>query len=456
MNLRDEVKDIYENRPTAEDIVQERLERERLEKTYHRAGRRSRNARPGAKPLGPKAAKARLIITVLLLAAAAVFLVMLIVINPLPADLTIVLSIIMIGLPLLFYLFTGGNAVWKRVLGIFMALIFVVLFIPSSNFMVSTYAMFKKIDDGGIDATGPKALSVDVTNEPFNIYITGIDQWEEEKGLDLERSDVNMIVTVNPRTKKVLLTSIPRDTYVKLHTAQQMDKLTHTGVYGVDETLNTVHDWLGVDINYYLKMNFTAVRDVINAMGGIKVYSPVAFESDLAGYKYEKGWNRLSGREALYFARERHAFEGQDSVRVENQQRVVEAIIKKMTSSTTLLTRYGDIMKAAGDNLTTNMSSEEMTSLIRMQMGDLADWDVETQKIEGVYDQDYVASLTQSAKFDVYRPDAESVRKCVQNINDVMNPDLKDRSESRKNVSRSFFVNAVKRVFEKGEEETKK
>ena len=83
-----------------------------------------------------------------------------------------------------------------------------------------------------------------------------------------------------------------------------MDKLTHSGVYGVDETLNTVQDWLGIDLNYYVKMNFTAVRDIINAMGGVRVYSPVAFDSSLRNYHYDKGWNEIGGRQALFFARE--------------------------------------------------------------------------------------------------------------------------------------------------------
>ena len=271
----------------------------------------------------------------------------------------------------------------------------------------------------------------------------------EEKGMGLERSDVNMIVTVNPVKKQVLLTSIPRDSYVRLHTAQQMDKLTHTGVYGVDETINTVQDWLGIDLNYYVKMNFTAVRDIINAMGGIRVYSPVAFESSLRGYHYDQGWNELGGREALFFARERHAFEGQDSIRVENQQRVMKAIIEKMTSSTTLLTRYDDIMAAAGDNLSTNMSSDEMTELLKMQITDLATWDIQSQKIEGEYGEDYVASLTQSRKFSVYYTDEESVRKCKENIDSLMDTTLGDLEEASREASRSFVVNFTEMLIEK-------
>jgi len=390
------------------------------------------------------------VIAILLMALATIaFLVMLILSDLLPPDLTIILSVFTVVMLALACMLFASRYRWKRILGIVLALIFILVVTTVTSFMASTYETLNTISAAGLSAEGPPALNVDVTEEPFNIYITGIDQWEEEKGYDLERSDVNMIVTVNPKTKKVLLTSIPRDSYVKLHTMQLMDKLTHTGVYGVDETIYTVEDWLGIEINYYVKMNFTAVRDIINAMGGIRVYSPVAFDSSLRDYHYDQGWNELGGREALFFARERHAFEGQDSIRVENQQRVMKAIIEKMTSSTTLLTRYGDIMAAAGNNLSTNMSSEEMTDLVKMQITDLADWDIETQKIEGEYDEDYVASLTQSKKFSVYRTDRESVEACVNNIYAVMHPSAKELEEASITRSKSFVVNYIKMIKDK-------
>ena len=231
-----------------------------------------------------------------------------------------------------------------------------------------------------------------------------------------------------------------------LHTAQAMDKLTHTGVYGVDETLNTVEDWLGIDLNYYVKMNFTAVRDIINAMGGIRVYSPVEFDSSLRPYHYKKGWNDLGGRQALFFARERHAFEGQDAIRVENQQRVMKAIIKKMTSSTTLLTSYDDVMAAAGKNLSTNMSSRDMTELVKMQITDLAEWDIQSQKITGEYGEDYVASLSQKNKYSVYYTDAASVSKCVDAIQAIQNPSRREMEEALKSTSKSFVVNYMNMI----------
>lgn len=383
-------------------------------------------------------------IALIIMALGAVaFLLVLIVSNMLPGDLTIILSLVVVGLLMLTCFMFASRKRWKRIVGIFLALIFVLVVASATSFMGNTYAMLNKISGAAQSAEGPHAKSVDVAKEPFNVYITGIDQWEEEKGYDLERSDVNMIVTVNPVTKKVLLTSIPRDSYVKLHTLQAMDKLTHSGVYGVDETLGTVEDWFGIDLNYYVKMNFTAVRDIINAMGGVRVYSPVEFDSSLRDYHYDKGWNELGGREALFFARERHAFEGQDAIRVENQQRLMKAIIKKMTSSTTLLTKYGDVMAAAGNNLSTNMSSEDMRDLAKMQITELADWDIQSQKIEGEYDMDYVASLTQKQKFSIYRADPESLRKCVEGIDAVMNPSAKELEEATKSTSKSFVVNYI-------------
>ena len=390
-----------------------------------------------------------IIIFILMALAAAGFLAMLIVTDMLPSDLTIILAVASVVLLLLTCFLFAGKHVWTRLIGIVFACAFVGVLLFVINFMGSTYDMLDNISESSYGSEGPASKNVSITEEPFNVYITGIDQWESEKGLDLERSDVNMIMTVNPVTKKILLTSIPRDTYVMLHTAQQMDKLTHTGVYGVDETIYTVEDWLGIDLNYYVKMNFSAAKDIINAMDGITVYSPVAFESSLKWYKYKKGWNKMGGSKALYFARERHAFEGQDSIRVENQQRVLKAIIKKMTSSSTLLMKYGDIMEAAGDNLTTNMPAEAMTELAKMQITELASWDVETQKIDGEYDMDYVASLTQSQKFSIYRPDSESVSKCLEAIRTVSNPSESELEEAEKNRSRSFVVNMVDRAVER-------
>ena len=400
------------------------------------------------------------IVALLLLAlVTAAFFVMLILADLLPSDLTVILTVIVVCLLLLTNFMFSSRFRWKRIIGILLAMVLIGVLASVTVFMGETYAMLNSISGGSggtADASGPVADKVAVTEEPFNIYVTGIDQWESEKGLDLERSDVNMIITVNPVTKKVLLTSIPRDAYVKLHTAQQMDKLTHTGVYGVDETIYTVEDWLGIDLNYYLKMNFSACVEIIDALGGVKVYSPVAFDSSLKDYHYKQGWQYLGGYKALYFARERHAFEGQDSIRVENQQIIVKAVIKKMTSSTALLTNYGEVMSAASRNMHTNMASYEMMELAKMQLTDLSEWDVQTQKIDGEYGEDYVASLTQSQKFSVYITDPESERKCVEAINKVMNPTAEELEVAEENSRKGFIMNALYRVHNKVKEKLPK
>lgn len=434
LTLKEEIKSIKQGRPPRKT-----KEERKADKEYKKKHAQKRRFFPVYK---------RYQAAVILMALAAIaFLLAVIVVDALPGDLTLIIISIMLGLLVLSSVLFSSTRKRSRIIGIVVAVLFITVTCFATGFMANTYAMLSKISDGGTQASGPQSKKVEVTQEPFNVYITGIDQWASEKGLDLERSDVNMLVTIHPVTKKILLTSIPRDTYVKLHTAQQMDKLTHTGVYGIDETINTVEDWLGIDINYYAKMNFTGARDIIDAMGGIDVYSPVEFRSSIKGYKYVKGWNHLRGKKAIYFARERKEFEGGDAIRVENQQRVMKAVIKKMTSSTTLLMHYGDIMDAAGDNLQTNMTTDEMRELVKMQITELAGWDVQTQKIEGEYDQDYVASLTQSMKFDIYRPSDESVKSCKDNINRIMTPSEGEIEEAKKGTSRSFVVNAVKRLI---------
>lgn len=391
------------------------------------------------------------ILVLLMGITAAAFFSMMILVSIFPPDLNLIIIGIVTALLVVTTVLLARRRRWKRILGIIIGALFIVVIGAVSYYLGTAYATMNKISAISNDSTAEtgSGASIDPTQEPFNLYITGIDRWAGEQ--DLDRSDVNMIMTINPKTKKILLTSIPRDSYVKLHTAQQMDKLTHTGVYGVDETVNTVEDWLNIDLNYYLKLNFSSMRGIINAIGGIDVYSPVAFDSDISEYSYVKGWNHLNGKQALYFARERHAFEGQDSARVENQQRVVRAVIDKMTGSPAILLKYGEIMEVAGSNLSTNMSYDEIQDLVKMQMTDLASWDIESQKVEGEYDMDYVASLSHKNKYSVYRTDPESVQKCLDKIYDVMHPTSSELEEAEKNQRQGFIDSIIKNARDRVE-----
>ena len=377
---------------------------------------------------------------------AAAFMVMLTLVSAFPKEMTMTFVIVLFVLLLLVFFLFKRRKKGLRILGLALALVFLVVYGVGTYYLGSTYAAFSKIGSSG-DArvtTDDTAQAKDITSEAFNIYITGIDMWNNEKGLDLERSDVNMIVTVCPQTRKILMTSIPRDTYVKLHTAGQMDKLTHTGVYGVDETLNTVEDWLGVDLNYYIKCNFSSVMKIIYAIGGIDVYSPKAFKSSISDYEYDEGWNYMGGKEALYFARERKAFNNEDDKRVENQQAVLKAVLNKMMTSPSLLTSYPELLDIAAEDLETNMSSDDMQALVRMQLADLGAWDIEMQKITGEYDMDYVASLTQDQKFQVYRPDDKAVAECLDKIDEVMNPTQDEIQKIQEEKKKTNFIKFLK------------
>lgn len=264
------------------------------------------------------------------------------------------------------------------------------------------------------------AKRINVTEDPFNIYISGIDMWGSID--QVSRSDVNMIVTVNPVTKEILLTSIPRDSYVTLHSYGQLDKLTHSGIYGIDETIMTVEDWLGVDINYYVRANFTMVVDLIDAIGGITVDSKFAFKSKVSRFTYVVGENEMDGEKALYFARERKAFEEQDEERGRNQQLVLKAVLNKITRSEVILAKYTDILNAVEGSMETNLSDKEISSLVKMQLDDMSKWKIKTISIDG--DDAYRGTFSMGMNRDLFvsitKP--ESIDAAVKKIHAVMYP----------------------------------
>lgn len=257
---------------------------------------------------------------------------------------------------------------------------------------------------------------VEVTEDAFNIYISGIDTFGRIESVS--RSDVNMIATVNPVTKTILLTSIPRDTYLELHTFGKKDKLTHSGIYGINETVGTVEDWLGIEINYYLRVNFTSLVDIVDIIGGIDVESPRAFKSAVSDYSYSKGVNHLSGEAALYFARERKALGG-DSERIKNQQRVLTGIIEKITSPS-ILTKYTKILKAVEKKVQTSLTGEDMTEFIQMQIDNPAEWTIKTISVKGTGTSATTYSMGDRMLYVVI-PNEESVKEVKGEINKILN-----------------------------------
>lgn len=224
---------------------------------------------------------------------------------------------------------------------------------------------------------------VDITKKPFNIYVAGGDAYGSID--NVTNTDVNMIITVDPVNRKVLLTSIPRDYYVNLPSFgdDAYDKLTHAGYYGIEESVKAVENLLDIDINYYVKVNFSTIEGVINAIGGVDVDSDYSFCVEGGGPCYKKGYNHMDGKKALAFARERHSFKDGDVQRVKNQQKILEAIINKITSSTKLITNFSQILDSVSNSFSTNMETKSINRLVKMQLNDMRGWSIETQNLVG-------------------------------------------------------------------------
>lgn len=266
----------------------------------------------------------------------------------------------------------------------------------------------------------------DITEHPFNVLITGSDS---RVGIEENaRSDVNMVVTVNPTTNTILLTSIPRDYYVTTVCDAAdgcqngaTDKITHTGMTGINTTKRTVENLLGIEINYTVKVGFDTVTELVDALGGVDVYVEPGYA--LNGFLGDKnmsvteGWNHLNGKQALVYSRERYAYTEGDRQRTKNQQQVVMGIIDKMTSSS-VLANYTDLMDALGDTFQTTMSASEIQALIQYQMDKMPSWTVEQYMVDGTGDTLMCAELGQAAYVMV--PDQTTVELAKRKIAAVM------------------------------------
>lgn len=259
---------------------------------------------------------------------------------------------------------------------------------------------------------------VDVTRKPFNIYVAGGDAYGN---IDkVTNTDVNMIVTVDPVNKKILLTSIPRDYYVNLPSFGEdaYDKLTHAGYYGIEESIKAVEKLLDIDINYYVKVNFSTIEGIVDAIDGVDVESPKNF--CVGDRCFKKGINHLDGKKALTFARERHSFPDGDIQRVKNQQKVLEAVIKKITSSTKMVTNFTQLLDSVSSSFSTNMDSKSINKFIKMQLNDMSGWTIEqSQNLVG---KD--ASSTKTYTFPgielyVMKQDEASINAAKERIKEV-------------------------------------
>ena len=221
-----------------------------------------------------------------------------------------------------------------------------------------------------------------ITKEPFNVLITGMDVWGkiDEPG----RSDVNMLVTVNPQTETILMTSTPRDYQVSMPDMDYAtDKLTHTGFYSVDTTVGAIENLYNTTTNYYVKVNFSTIVNFIDAIGGLDFNNEIPFTSAITGHVYEQGMIHVQGRGALYYARERQAFEDGDRQRVKNQQRIFQEMFKKATSSKTMVLSYNKVLTDLKEFFEMSFSSREIRSLMKLQLAKNPKWKMYKNSVTG-------------------------------------------------------------------------
>ena len=248
------------------------------------------------------------------------------------------------------------------------------------------------VDEG---ADEPKDKVLDVTKDPFVVYISGSDSHTSVDD-PTARSDVNIVVVVNPAKGKILLASIPRDTYVQLHgTTGLMDKLTHAGLemYGSDMSKNTIQDYLGITIDHTIKVSFDTVVSVVDQLDGIEIYSDKALtlgasmkDGSKKRCNFIVGTQFVDGACALSFARERKSYSTGDKHRGENQQEVLAGLINKFISSRDYILRLPEILEIASDSFITDFSRDDITNFIRFQLAEQVKWQIDTANLDGVGD----------------------------------------------------------------------
>lgn len=262
------------------------------------------------------------------------------------------------------------------------------------------------------------------TLKPFVVYISGSDT--RSKTLNNKtRSDVNILAAVNPMTKQVVLINTPRDYYVSTAASSSgaKDKLTHCGIYGIECSMKTLGKLYDQKVKYYVKINFTGFEKVIDAIGGVTVKSEHAFTLYQNVGKIKVGSNKLNGKQALAFARTRKGLAGGDNQRGKHQMEVIRAVIKKATSGTTVIKNYNKIIKSIDGMFTMSIPTKTINKMMKMQLSDMAQWNVVTYSATGTNTQAICYSMP-SMKLSVVQPNSSSVKKATLLMDMVMSGEI--------------------------------
>ncbi len=293
------------------------------------------------------------------------------------------------------------------------------------DFSQQTRILYEFTTEHTVDAIKPNS---EITREPFIIYCSGSDARDTDINT-YSLSDVNIMAVVNPSTHQVLLLNTPRDYYIPLVSEPYTglrDKLTHVGGFGTEESMEVLGSFYGMEPNYFMRINFTGLIDIVDALGGIDVVSPYEFTArnigvfdngDQRDYYFSEGLNHLNGHEAMAFSRERDSFPDGDNQRGKNQMAVISAIVDKATSSE-ILSKYNDLLKAVEGCFATNMPYEDISALVRMQLSQMAKWNITSYAVWG-YDDFLPCATVGNQELYVMRPNEESVelaRNLIQQV----------------------------------------
>ncbi len=262
---------------------------------------------------------------------------------------------------------------------------------------------------------------IDVQNDAFIVYISGIDQYGSVKSVR-GRSDVNQLAIINPTTHHILLLNTPRDYYVQLAgTTGLKDKLTHAGIYGIDKSIKTLENLYDIDISYYFRVNFNSLIKLVDTIGGIEVYSDTALTLlHDRSYHVKVGMNKLNGKQALAYSRERYGYASGDRHRGQNQQDVMKAIISKVTSSKVIISKYNSILNSMKGSFQTDMPTKTITSFIKKQVDEMPSWKIDTFAVDGTGSKQPTYSMGSKTKLYVMIPKESTIKTAKQKIKEIM------------------------------------
>ncbi len=257
-------------------------------------------------------------------------------------------------------------------------------------------------------------------DSPFTIYLSGIDNRDHTLPF-AARSDVNLIMVVNPAKHKILLLNTPRDFYVPLAMNGKLDKLTHAGLYGVNESIHTLENFYGIKFNYYARINFDATSTIIDQLGGVDIHIPYVVNTYHGHRHYEPGNHHLNGDEALDFARERVSISwaGGDRERGRNQEKIITALLQKLQQDKTNLTKLDQIFNSIAKNIQTNFTPDDLKYLVQKQLTNSSNWQIESIDVDGKADITSTYTYPEPKHF-VWHPYQETVDKAKTKLQDYL------------------------------------